>query len=663
MLTMFNGNACISVRDWQDAGLSLDQFKYDSKNGLLRIARRSTDGNTLIILDSIVKKERREMIEKIVNTALQKESKETVEPVRNEDIEFFRKQNLSESQVQKLALQSAMFRTIIKMYGESSAIRARLGKKIVAKEFWQSAQEFQLRETANTDGRFFGVTPYTCARSLQRAIEKYQQEGLSALLPKNLGNSNAQKVSRPIENLLLSIWRQHDKPFCTRVTELYREWVKGGVTLFDKETGEVFNPSDFKAVPISDTTVWRILKANPNYTACYPSRNGHFDYQNALRPKHHRKHGEFSLSKISMDDVALSRKSAKGWAYKYIAVDVVSGYYFRPAYIIGKPTADTVVESFRNMFIELMQLGLGMPRELEVEHHLMENLDFLNDLFEFTRFCNSPTEKRAEHNIKSLKWGTAKQNGHTRGRWYAKHEAYRAIRNKVDGDYTEPEYDLRTVIADDLSDIEKHNNELHPDQKTFPGMTRRDVLIQRANPNCPKIEWSRIIRYLGNETSTSIRNNDYVRCCNGEYQLTDFASLSRLKSNNNKVTAYWLPEDDGSTQTVYLYQGDTYIGTADNRQRYSYNECQAERTDEDTANMLYQNKRVAKFDKAVKDRQNELFDLGIETALQESSNTVTDKEDPPLIIPEEIPENEQPKNYEQDEFNSDDLISWAMEMM
>ena len=194
-------------------------------------------------------------------------------------------------------------------------------------------------------------------------------------------------------------------------------------------------------------------------------------------------------------------------------------------------------------------------------------------------------------------------------------------------------------------------------------MTRRDVLIQRANPNCPKIEWSRIIRYLGNETNTSIRNNDYVRCCNGEYQLTDFASLSRLKSNNNKVTAYWLPEEDGSTQTVYLYQGDTYIGTADNRQRYSYNECQAERTDEDTEKMLYQNKRVAKFDKAVKDRQSELFDLGIETALQEPSNGITDKEDPPLIIPEEIPENEQPKNYEQDEFNSDDLISWAMEMM
>ena len=169
---------------------------------------------------------------------------------------------------------------------------------------------------------------------------------------------------------------------------------------------------------------------------------------------------------------------------------------------MGKPNADTVIETFRYMFIELMELGLGIPMELEVEHHLMSNFDFLDQLFPFVRFCNSPTEKRAEHNIKSLKWGTAKQNGHTRGRWYAKHEAYRSIRTKVDGDYPEPEYDLRTVIADDLSDIEKHNNELHPDQKNFPGMTRRDVLIKCKNPNCQKIEPKTLFRYIGNETAS-----------------------------------------------------------------------------------------------------------------------------------------------------------------
>ena len=51
---------------------------------------------------------------------------------------------------------------------------------------------------------------------------------------------------------------------------------------------------------------------------------------------------QWTMSKITIDDVALSRRSVKGWVYKYQATDVVSGYIFRPAYIIGKPTTETV---------------------------------------------------------------------------------------------------------------------------------------------------------------------------------------------------------------------------------------------------------------------------------------------------------------------------------
>ena len=43
---------------------------------------------------------------------------------------------------------------------------------------------------------------------------------------------------------------------------------------------------------------------------------------------------------------------------------------------MGTPTLDTVMESFRNVFCELVELGLPMPAELEVEHHLMQNIDW-----------------------------------------------------------------------------------------------------------------------------------------------------------------------------------------------------------------------------------------------------------------------------------------------
>ena len=673
---MFEGNVCVSMTDWYSAGLTDDQFKKDSSRGLLKIARRGINGGTLIAFDSIVRADRRAMIERIIGKAEEakaSDAQRTVAEKSAEDADWFRDKGLNEETVMRCTKQAALFRSIEKQLKEATSIHAQLGKPLKSKDFWENTLGWQIRECMNEGGRYQGVTPYRNVRSLQRAFQKWCKDGLGCLIPKNTGNSNAQKVSRPIENLIIALWRQHDKPFVSKVYTLYHEWLRNGATLFDKETGEVFEPQEYGAKPVSDSTIWRILKSNANYTAIYADRNGHFDYQNSLRPKHVRKHGQYSLSKISMDDVALSRKSAKGWAYKYIAVDVVSGYYFRPAYVVGKPSISTVYESFRNMFIELMALGLGCPLELEVEYHLMDTIEWLDKVFPFIRFCQSPTEKRAEHNIKSLKWGTAKSQGHTRGRWYAKHEAYRSIRNKVDGDYTEPEYDLRQVIADDLMDIERHNNEPHPDQKTYPGMTRRDVLLKYANPNAQKIEPSRLYRYLGNETATSIRNNDYVRCCNGEYALTDFASLNRLAPNNRRVTAYWLPEDDGSTERVYLYQGDTYIGEATNRNAYAYNECQAERTDEDLEKMMAQNKRIAKFDKIQRERRAEIPQIGIESmdngewTMDNGEWTMDNGEadDIPLIIEE----NEQPRNYEQDEFNSmdnedpDDLGAMAIDMM
>ena len=83
-----------------------------------------------------------------------------------------------------------------------------------------------------------------------------------------------------------------------------------------------------------------------------------------------------------------------------------------------------------------------------------------------------------------------------------------------------------------------------------------------------------------------------------------------MKPNNRKVTAYWLPNSDETVETVYLYQDGVYIGEAENREKYAYNECEAERTEADNAAMLHQQKRVAKFDKWVKDRREELPKVG-----------------------------------------------------
>ena len=649
----------ISVNDWCRAGLTENQFKKDSSKCLLTIYRRGINGNTLIDVRSIKRPERM----KVIESALGPVPKSTAFDVYRVEIDAeardyyvrHRLQNgdrLTPEKITEYTNRASVFNTLRNGMKRQHEAHARCGERLNMGVFWKERLEWHTNIAID-----YNIPVFSNERAIERAFKRYLKEGYTAIIHKNFCNDSARVVSVSAEKLMLALWRTHDKPFVSDVHRLYLEFISGNKEFFDKETGEIYQPEDFRhkgrAMEVSEATVWGYLKNVVNETATYMDRNGNFDYVNSKRPKHHRMLGKYSLSKVTADDVALSRKSVRGWIFKYIMVDVVSGYWFRPAYVVGKPTTDTVYESFRNMFCELSSLGLPVPGELEVEHHLMQHIQWLNEVFPIVRFCSSPTEKRAEHNIKSFKFGASKRAGHTRGRWYAKHEAYRCIRNKQDGDFVEPLYQPQAIIEDDLADIETHNNELHPLQKTWPGKTRRQVFLENINKNLKPVEPWHLYRFIGNETQTSIRNNDYCSVANTEFELADFNSLKRLKSNNPEVTAYWLPNDDGSIDGVYLYQDGTYIGEALNRSHFSYNENAIERTSDDMENMLHQEKRVAKYDKFVKDNRSSIPRIG-----------KTDKATSAFIatVPVEIVETVQPE-WNEDEFETIDYSVKAIESL
>lgn len=608
MYQLIDGILTISVNDWIQAGLTYKQFNHDSGAGLVSIFRRGINGNTLIDVKSIKRPERLRVIEAAFGRIDQEAPKSifTMEidtAARNYYLSYqLNGAKIAPAKIEEYVNRASILNGIKKGLQRQTEARAKQGKRVPMGEFYRIALAWYSEQAEK-----YPCTTINNVRSLERVFKSYLNNGYESIINKGLGNDFARLVSDRLEKLLLALWRTNDKPFVNRVHELYNEFLSGSRELYDESTGELFNPQDFcrngKAIEISVATVWRYLKDVVNNTAIYADRNGNFDYVNRRRPKHHRKLGQYSLSKISMDDVCLSRKSVRGDIYRYIAVDVVSGYWFRPAYIVGKPNADTVLEAFRNMFCELLELGLPMPGELEVEYHLMEHIDWLNKAFPFVRFCESPTEKRAEHNIKSLKYGVSKDNGHTRGRWYARHEAFRAVRNKVKGDFIEPQYQPQSIIADDLSDIEEHNNTLHPLQKTYPGLTRKQVLLKQFNPKLQPIEKWYLYRFIGNQTDTSIYNNDFCPVQHTHFELADYSSLKKLAPNTSAVTAYWLPNEKGGIDNVYLYQGETYIGEAINNEQFDYNECAIERTEKDKANIEYQSRRVARFDKFIKEQR------------------------------------------------------------
>ena len=167
--------------------------------------------------------------------------------------------------------------------------------------------------------------------------------------------------------------------------------------------------------------------------------------------------------------------------------------------------------------------------------------------------------------------------------------------------------------------------------------------MEHYNPSLQAIDPSFLYKFIGNKTETSIRNNDYCQVDLQRFELKDFECLQRLKPNNRTVTAYWLPDEEGKVNTVYLYQGETYIGEAENLEKFTYNECAAERTAEDEAKMVHQAKRAAHFDKLIKERRQDIPKIG-----KLDTTTARYIEEVPVDIV--VEENEQPVNYDGDEF-------------
>ena len=505
MYQYIDGACALSVNDWMAAGLTYSQFKNDSHRGYLKVMQRGIHGETLILVDSIRRADRLRLIElaygkaKDTNTDIYAVVMDVAARQFYTTYQHADGTPLDAAHVNEYVAKASLFTVMAKGLQTQRMARAKSGSRLIMKEWYQSMLVWYTQQCLDQHSIAYGLNPYTNVRSFERAFQSYCNGGYSSLIHSGIGNDNARKVCKKLENLLLALYRTEDHPFVSRVLELYTEFISGKKELYDQSTGEVFRPRDFikpGSETLSESTVWNYLKDVYGNTAIYADRNGNFEYNNSLRPKNHRHHGTYSLSKISMDDVALSRKAVGNkWVYKYMATDVVSQYIFRPAYILGKPTEQTVYESFRNMFCELSLMGLPMPGELEVEHHIMSNFQWLPQVFQFVRFCQSPTEKRAEHAIRRLKYGAAKDLGQTRGRWYAKHEAYKSVRFKINGDYPEQEFDPHQLIADDMAAIEAHNNELHPDQKRFPGKTRKQVLMENFNPNLQAIDKSYLIFY------------------------------------------------------------------------------------------------------------------------------------------------------------------------
>lgn len=460
----------------------------------------------------------------------------------------------------------------------------------------------------------FGHTLPVSSNRFKKRVNDFKANGYESLISRKFMNQNRRKVTYDIERLLLSIDAQPEQPFNTTVWEQYNLFVQGELELYDPETGEVLNPADFtdkdgNPLVLSPATVANYLNNPKNKALRGKLHMSQWDFNNAYRPYHLRSIGEYSLSKVSLDDRDLPRPMKDGNRVKaYYAYDVVSGAVVGYAYNRYK-TTELFLDCMRNMFQTLDRNGMYIPAELEVEHHLVS--DFADGLmqagtvFPLIRWCNpgNSREKRAEHKNREKKYGVEKRTQVGIGRWYAKLEANRPKEEKVydekNNTYKVKTYSYEELVADDIRAIETFNAQLHPNQKRYPGMSRWDVLCAHQNPNLAPWDKAVLYRFIGQHTETTIRQNTYCTVMYNQYGLPSPEIIEKLEPRNYKVDAYYLPDADGTINEVYIYQNGRYIATCKPVARY--NENTAEQTEYDKAAYTEQSKYVAQFDKMMKD--------------------------------------------------------------
>lgn len=460
----------------------------------------------------------------------------------------------------------------------------------------------------------FGHTLPVSSNRFKKRVNDFKANGYESLISRKFMNQNRRKVTYDIERLLLSIDAQPEQPFNTTVWEQYNLFVQGELELYDPETGEVLNPADFtdkdgNPLVLSPATVANYLNNPKNKALRGKLHMSQWDFNNAYRPYHLRSIGEYSLSKVSLDDRDLPRPMKDGNRVKaYYAYDVVSGAVVGYAYNRYK-TTELFLDCMRNMFQTLDRNGMYIPAELEVEHHLVS--DFADGLmqagtvFPLIRWCNpgNSREKRAEHKNREKKYGVEKRTQVGIGRWYAKLEANRPKEEKVydekNNTYKVKTYSYEELVADDIRAIETFNAQPHPNQKCYPGMSRWDVLCAHQNPNLAPWDKAVLYRFIGQHTETTIRQNTYCTVMYNQYGLPSPEIIEKLEPRNYKVDAYYLPDADGTINEVYIYQNGRYIATCKPVARY--NENTAEQTEYDKAAYTEQSKYVAQFDKMMKD--------------------------------------------------------------
>lgn len=621
----YGNKLCISYPEFVDSGIvSVANYKQLASRGRIDVVRHGGGASgccALISIDSLPSKYKA-AVEKMYPGGDEVRIKTWVLSNYEMDqaaVAFFHDRSktgidLDEKKKREYIINASVLNCCIKLYE-----RARDSQRLFGGRYnWD-----MMAKTIETLREELGHTLPASTLRFRKKVNDYKRNGYGCLISGKFGNQSARKVDYKTKQLVRGLAVLPNKPYNSNVHEMYISFVCGELDVYDPKTGELFNPDDFtdkNGDPkfLSESTINNILNEPATKMLIEKSLSSWSTFMHEQKPYMHRHSGQFSLSQITMDDVDLTRKlkDTKQRVHAYYAYDVVSQCVIGASYA-RKKDERLVVDCFRDMFRLIARNDWGIPAGIEVENHLMSQYKegFLKaeTVFQFVRFCAplNSQEKYAEPLNGAKKRSVIHKNHEGIGRFYGKgkwRQEYQKISDETNELYEDKEYfTWEQLVADDRKDNEEWNNTLHPNQKMYPGMTRWQVLEANINPNLLPYDARTLAYHIGERVETSIRRNSTVRVAHEDWWLSSTRVLERLEPNNYKVTACYLPDDEGVPQEVFIYQKGKYIDTVEKVNTYS--RVMAEQTEEDRVAFVEQQKKIAKFNKYVED--NAIDRLGI----------------------------------------------------
>lgn len=396
-------------------------------------------------------------------------------------------------------------------------------------------------------------------RRLMDKIERFKEDGYMSML-KNYNNKSAVVMTDRMKRLLDAMFVQKDKPTPTKVARQYEGFLNGYVEIIDPDTGEVYNPKEFRT--ISERTIMAFISGWKQKVATHMTRMADRQkYIDKYIPSQEFRQPEFAGEIISIDDRQPPFEYEKGsrmWFYN--GIDLGSEAII--AFVWGK-TKEGIIRSFyEELLRNCAEWGVSLPFEVECESSL--NSTFRDtilregNMFEKVRIIpNMARSKRIERYNHSLRYNYEKEDEGWIGRPFARNEA----------NTTNPEnkkiipYD--TLVARCLNHIQTWNNSPHSDYKN---KTRWEVFLERQHPDLKPINWQGILPHLGVRTQSSCKAG-VIKLNGAAYLLGDKGEISTgdhlldlmEQVEGRDVEIFWLRGHDGNVLKALVYRNGRCI--------------------------------------------------------------------------------------------------------